>query len=37
MTEVLVEEELELTNVVEIVQTKLTNNFTIVLKKISRN
>ena len=37
MTESIVEEELELTSIVEVVQTKLTKNFTIILNKINKN
>ena len=36
MSDVIVEEELEMTSIVEVVQTKLTKNFTIILKKINK-
>ena len=37
MTESIVEEQLELTTIVEVVQTNLAKNFTIILKKINKN
>lgn len=36
MTEVIVEEELELTSIVEVVQTKLVNNFTLLSKRLNK-
>ncbi len=36
MTEVVVEEQLELNGVVELVQTKLVHNFTLLLKRINK-
>ena len=36
MSDVIVEEELEMTSIVEVVQTRLAKNFTIILKKINK-
>lgn len=36
MTEVIVEEELELNSIVEVVQTKLIKNFTLLLKRLNK-
>ena len=36
MSEVMLEEELELTSIVQVVQTSLSKNFTVVLRKINK-